>query len=265
MQIMSKVESLTERRQRILSHLKDHGRTTVQTFSEMFQVSAVTIRQDLRDLEKDGGLVRVHGGAIVNEAVQKVEAGFGIRAVENIEEKRIIARLAAAMVKDGYAIGMDGSTTVFTMAPFLKSLSSLIVVTNSIALTSFFSDSPHITVLLPGGQLRVDSMTIVNRPETLPAINLNLGFFSAHGITLEQGITEMSHEEGEFKQHIIDRCDDTVVLMDSSKWGRIGPYTYSRSNEIGHILTTDRVSPEQVQAFTQNGANITICRTNEKK
>src|SRR5260221_9089429 len=152
---MSDTQFLEERRKSILQRLQQFGRVSVNTLSDDMGVSTVTIRQDLRALEQLGLLKRTYGGAIRRLPDQAIaELSFHIRQEQNAAEKEMIARAAAGLVEDGYSIALDASTTAFAMVSYLKKLSSLTVVTNSIAVAQSFLDSPHIEVLMPSGRLR---------------------------------------------------------------------------------------------------------------
>lgn len=239
---------MEERRRLILEQLKKQGRVSVGELSNNMNVSAVTIRQDLRALEADGLLERTHGGAV--EVQQKStsdepELSFDIRRNQYANEKNALGLAAAAMIETGSAIALDASTTVCSLLPHISHLDSLTVVTNNLMATEMLLNNPRVEVLLPGGRLRRDAYSIVGAPSTLPDINLNIGFVSAWGISPEAGLTEVSEDEMIMKQALLARCSTKVVLVDSSKWGQVAPYTYALPQDVDLILTTNRI-PETI-------------------
>lgn len=243
---------LEERRRFILDTLKKQGRVAVGELSSIMSVSAVTIRQDLKALENEGLLERTHGGAVemqAKPASEIRELSFDIRRSKQTEEKNAVGQAAAAMVETGSAIALDASTTVTSILPYLRHLDGVIVVTNNLMIPEIVLDNRKIDVFLFGGRLRRDSYSVTGSPQTIPEINLNIGFLSAWGISPEAGLTEVHEGEMRMKQTLMAHCTIKVVLVDSSKWGRVAPYTYAMPTDIDLIITTDRAPAAQIAAL----------------
>lgn len=250
---------MEERRRAILQSLRERKRVSVKDLSVMLNVSAVTIRQDLRALADQNLLERTHGGAVLPQSEANTpELSFDTRLRESEGIKQALARTAAAQVKSGYSIAMDASTTVFAMVPYLKQLDRLIVVTNSLVIAQNFLDSPHIQVMMPGGRLRRDSISLVGKPDNLPDVNLNCGFFGAHGITPDTGVTESSMDEVRMKQAMMAKCLGTYIIVDERKWGKIAPYTLATADHITEIITPATAPETDIAAFRQAGVRITL-------
>jgi DeoR family transcriptional regulator of aga operon len=257
--IMPDLQFVEERRNAILVQIEEIGRVSVNTLSDEMHVSTVTIRQDLRALEQAGLLKRTYGGAIRRSATQNIpELSFHIRQGQNTAAKELIGAAAAALVHSGDSIALDASSTAAAMIPYLKLLDELTVVTNSLYIAQNFLDSAHVHILMPGGRLRRDAISLVGRPELLPNINLNLGFFGAVGIAEATGVTDVDPGEVMIKQAMIQRCAACVVLVDASKWGRLAPYTVLDSAAIRHIITTADAPADTVAAFRKMGAQIDL-------
>jgi len=261
---MTKQLYMEERRRHILDRLADQGRVSVNELSEWLDVSAVTIRQDLRALEQENQLERTHGGAVLRkEPSIASDLSFEVRNRVNHGEKDLLARKAASLVNSGDSIALDASTTCFRMLPYLKQLERLIIVTNSLMITQNCLDAPHIDVFMPGGRLRRDSISLVGKPDDLPDINLNYGFFSANGISKAAGLTESNRAEVEIKQAIMSHCLEIYFLVDNSKWGKITPFTLAQPTDSDassryHVITSKQAPPEQVLAFQQHGVGFLL-------
>ncbi len=250
---------LEERRRAILEQLEQTGRVTVKELSAELQVSTVTIRQDLRALEEAGLLDRTHGGAVVRtKAAPLLELSFNVRRTKRQDQKTVIAQVAAELVQDGYTIALDSSTTVFAVVPYLKRYENLTIVTNSLMIAQGFLDHPTTQVLLPGGRLRRDSISLVGQPESVPKVNMNLGFFSARGIADQIGATEIDPAEVVIKQTLATRCVNPILLLDSSKWGEVAPYTFILPDQIRHIITTSAAAADLVSHYRQRGTQVDI-------
>ncbi len=248
-----------ERRRVILDQLKDEGRVSVKDLSTLMKVSAVTIRQDLRALEEIGLLERTYGGAMRRESTAVLpEMSFHVRMGKKRREKEAIAAAAAALIHEGYSVALDASSTAFALVPHLKSFKRITVVTNSLITAQSFLDSPQVNVLVPGGRLRRDSISIVGRPEGLPEVNLNIGFFSARGVALQGGVSDVDADEVAMKQAMVGRCVEAVVLVDGSKWGQVAPYTFIRSELVRHIITSDDAPPDMVEQFRARDVQVDV-------
>ncbi|HML21903.1 MAG TPA: DeoR/GlpR family DNA-binding transcription regulator [Aggregatilinea sp.] len=256
---MSEPLFVEERRRAILERLNQRGRVAVKELSDEMQVSAVTIRQDLRALEQAGRLERTYGGAVIRTVGAPVqELSFNVRLIKSRHQKEAIALAAVALVQEGYSIALDSSTTSYAMVPYLKRLEKLTVVTNSLIVAQAFLDSPHIQVLLPGGRVRRDSISLVGEPDTLPKINLNIGFFGARGLDLAVGATEVDGDEAILKQATMARCLKTILLVDASKWGQVAPYTMLPPQEISTVITSSGAPGDMVSALEMLGAKVTV-------
>lgn len=239
---------MEERRQLILETLNEQGRVSVSELSEVLNVSAVTIRQDLTALESENLLRRTHGGAVLVDSLANTEGrelSFDLRRQKQVEEKNALGRAAASLIDPGAAIAFDASTTVCSIIPHLVQFDSLTAVTNNLMVTEMLLNNPRVEVLLPAGRLRRDAYSVIGLPDTLPNINLNIGFVSAWGITPQAGVTEVNEDEMHMKKALLSHSLCKVLLVDSSKWGLIAAYTYAAPEEFDIIFTTDRVPAEE--------------------
>lgn len=255
---MSEQLFMEERRRSILNELEHFGRVSVKNLSDKLNVSEVTIRQDLRALADSNLLERTHGGAVLPTTRGATpELSFDVRLREHNAIKTRIAHRASQYIVSGDSIALDASTTVFAMIPFLKQLDRLIVVTNSLAVAQEFIDSPNIQVLMPGGQLRRDSVSLVGTPDGLPNINLTAGFISVHGYTQETGFTESSQEEVEIKQAMFGICRSKYILMDDRKWGKIAPFTMVGADDTSiSVITSKNTSPKVLTGLSNKHISI---------
>lgn len=248
-----------ERRRAILEQLEREGRVSVKELSQAMRVSAVTIRQDLRALEESQLLARTYGGAVLRTRKSPLkELAFDVRKRKNRRAKEVIGAAAAALVRDDYAIALDCSTTSFAIVPYLKKLNKLTVVTNSLIIAQSLLDCPGFQVLMPGGRLRCDSISVVGQPEDLPDINLNIGFFGTRGISMVGGITDIDPDEVAMKKAMIARCVSTIIVADGSKWGQIAPYPFVYLSDVERIITTDDAPTELVEGFRETGVRVDV-------
>ncbi len=252
---------LEERRRAIMDALATAGRVTVRQLSETLLVSEVTIRQDLRALEEQGLLERTYGGAVYKGGSSSLkELSFNVRLTKMRREKDAIAKMAMSLVSDGFSIALDCSTTIYALVPYLKKFRKLTLVTNSLILAQSFLDSDDYRVLMTGGRLRRDSISVVGQLEGLPDINLNLGFFSSRGLAAGIGASEVDPDEAVTKQAMLSRCVRSVLLIDSTKWGQVAPYTIAPDARLQHIITTEDAPRDLVEYYRASGVRVDLVK-----
>src|SRR5919198_2151550 len=146
--------------QRVLELLETRDAVSVAELARAFAVSEVTVRSDLAILASKGLVARTRGGARALQRGQS-EVAFDVRLEVRENEKRAIARAAAAMVGDGEAVALDSSTTAYYIALELREKRELVVVTNGLRIASALADAAGVSVIVPGGVLRLAAMSLV--------------------------------------------------------------------------------------------------------
>lgn len=254
------MSTVHDRHKAIIELLKrEGGRLSVNALSERLGVSSVTIRQDLRALAEEKIVDRVYGGAVLrNMSPPTMELSFETRIQEAVRQKEAIGRYAASLVKRGYGIALDGSTTAFALIPYLKQIGELTIVTNSLFVAQQFRDAPRLVVFLASGRLRGESGTVVGSLNGVPALNLNLGFFGAWGVSPTQGITDVNPDEVAMRRTMMALCLETIIIVDGRKWGEVAPYTWATFDEIGRIITDDSAPRAVVEEVRRLGVTVEI-------
>lgn len=240
---MGKEHRLVERRQSILAALEAAGELSVGSLSTRFDVSEVTIRQDLQALSNQGLLLRTRGRAFATTVMP--EFSFDVRQHQQAFQKRRIGQAAATLVSSGDTIFLDASTTAQAIIPHLKHFSELTVITNSLKAAISLLDAPQIQIILPGGHLRRESISVVGQPSDshLEGINVQLGFFGARGVTAAEGLTDVNLSEVTMKRAMVERCRRVVGVADARKWGNVATATFARLDQVS-LLITDADAPE---------------------
>src|SRR5204862_2408431 len=136
----------------------------------------------------------------------KSEVGFDLRLRLEVERKRAIAAAAAAMVGEGESVAIDASTTGYYLALELRSKRELVVVTNRLLVATAFADAPGITVLVPGGMLRLSAMSLVGDfgTDVLRTTRINKGFLGARGLSLARGPMDLNPDEARTKKEMAE-------------------------------------------------------------
>jgi DeoR/GlpR family transcriptional regulator of sugar metabolism len=250
---------LQERREQIVTLLDQVGRVSVTDLSERFGMSQATIRTDLDALAAQGLLVRTHGGAIAPNR-SDLELSFDVRRRLHSTQKHRIGAAAASMVEDGEAIALDASTTALALATQIKGRRELTIITNGIFIALALLDAPGITVLMPGGFLRRDSVSLVGAEghEFIKQFNLQRGFFGAKGLTLEEGLTDVNSAEVAIKRNLVAEAKQVIAIVDSSKWGRVGFASFASIDQVDYVITDEGAPPDMVAALREAGVDVII-------
>lgn len=248
-----------ERREQIVELLEQEGRVSVADLSTRFELSAATIRSDLDALFKQGLIVRTHGGAISADH-NNAEMSFGVRSRLYTAEKRRIGAAAAAMIEDGEAIALDASTTALALAEAIQGRHELTVITNGIYTALALLGSPGTTILMPGGFLRQDSVSLVGVEgrDVIQKYHFQKVFFGAKGFTLQEGLTDVNRDEVAFKQDLVQHAKQVVAIVDSSKWGRVGFASFASIDQIDCIITDDAAPLEMVDVLRGRGVRVVL-------
>lgn len=209
----------TEERYQIIKNLlKDQSIVKMQDIVQLTGSSESTIRRDLSALEEEGVLVRVHGGAKRGYKLQS-EPAMEIKSAMNMDDKRLIAKRAAAFVEDDDVLFLDAGSTTYEMISFLKG-KKIMVVTNGVPHASLLADLNVPTILL-GGKIKLETKAIIG-PTCLKQLSdyrFNKVFLGMNGIDSEFGFTTPDIEEAAIKAKAIEHGARKFVLADESKFG----------------------------------------------
>jgi DeoR/GlpR family transcriptional regulator of sugar metabolism len=251
-----------ERRNRIARIVEEHGRARVAELASRFHVSAVTIRKDLVVLEAEDRLVRTHGGAIARER-SRPELSFEIRERLQATAKDAIGAAGASLVQDGESIVLDASTTALSLARHLKARggwSQLTVITNGLRIASELAGHPGIIVLMLGGRVRWEALSVVGQlgDGLFSRINVQKAFVGAAGFTLDSGLADATDEEAQIKRSMVAAAREVIAIVDHTKWERAAFATFCPTDKIA-LVVSDADAPESmIRELTGRGIDIRL-------
>ncbi|WP_018924503.1 DeoR/GlpR family DNA-binding transcription regulator [Salsuginibacillus kocurii] len=248
-----------DRQRSILEYLDQQHKVKVTELSKQFNVTDETIRRDLETLEQNNLLIRVHGGAMKPQ-----QEGFELPMMEreekNFKEKEMIAQEAAAMIEEGDIIALDASTTCTHLAKALTH-ETLTVITNSISVTAELANkSPHIQVILTGGYLRRESMSLVgfSSDKIIDDYHINKFFLSCSAVDTSWGLSESHEMQTNTKKRMSQISDRLILLADNSKFQRKSLVHLLPLNRIDTIITDHKLDPEAAALFKKQVNNFKL-------
>lgn len=210
----------SERHSIILQLLKEKNIVKIQDLVDITDTSESTIRRDLTQLEQEGFLKRVHGGAARLQG-KTSEPSMIEKSAKNLHEKRMIAAYAANLVEDGDSIYLDAGSTVTEMIPLLQH-KEIVVVTNGLMhIQSLLSY--NIKTYIVGGYVKNNTNALVGRSALLSLSNYRFDkcFMGTNGVHAEYGYTTPDQEEAMVKKHAIDLSREAFILADESKFSEV--------------------------------------------
>lgn len=248
-----------ERQNAILDNLMKSGSVLVSDLSDLLQVSSVTIRKDLTELEKDGRLYRSHGKAIL---INPFTNNRSVNEKELLapEEKRAIGVEAAKMIEPNDSIVLASGTTIHALAQNIHPLGKLTVVTASLQVTESLTSNDNIDILQLGGTVRHSSLSVVGSysERILAGCSFSKLFLGVDGIDFDFGISTTDLREAELNRAMMQTAQKTIVLADSSKFGRRGFAKISNLEDIDMIITDNKVSSTVRHRIEELGIDLVI-------
>lgn len=238
-----------DRIEKIAELMDKRGKLSLKQLSTHFpDVSQMTLRRDLLILEKEGRLIRIGGGAMSVKEVQKTTGEPYIKKTTiHQDEKIAIAKKAAALIDKGASIFIDGGTTALYLAKELPDIPCNIF-TNGIAVASELAQKKNPVVNMLGGILMKDNLSTASSLSSIyfTDTNFELAIISATAYTPENGFSCNSQTEADLLKLVRKKAKYLYMMLDSSKIGKIMPYTFARDEDI-NVLITDESFPEALK------------------
>lgn len=244
------------RREHILEKISENQKVAVSEIATSLDVSDETVRRDLKDLEREGLLRRIHGGAIPVAAIR--DEPIVQRVQKAAREKGIIAQLAADLVSDGTSIFLHIGSTTEAFARQLDRFNDLKVYTNSLNIAQIVKEFRGATVFVTPGQLRPVESDLVgyDTVKYIQGYYFDTVFMSVAGVDLDRGFMDYEEDEVRIRQALIKHARNRVVMADSSKFGKSANMCTESFDGIERLVTDRRPTPKFWDKFAQSGVEV---------
>ncbi|MGN0814723.1 MAG: DeoR/GlpR family DNA-binding transcription regulator [Candidatus Coproplasma sp.] len=248
-----------ERIEEIADILDKRGKMTLEQLEEVFpNVSQMTLRRDLFQLEEDGRIIRIRGGAMSVKEVQKVSGeAYTKKTTINTDAKIVIAQKAATLIDEGISFFLDGGTTAMYLSKEMPDIKCNIF-TNGIAVAMELAQKKNVNITVVGGQLMKDNLSTSSpaAKEYFALTNFEIAIVSATAFTPENGFSCNSQIESDLLKQVFKKARHVYMMLDSSKIGKINPYTFAQVEDIDVLITDDTFPKEYKALFEQH--NIVV-------
>ena len=242
------------RHELILRAVRSEGSATISGLAESLGVSIATVRRDLVQLDEEGLLKRVYGGAA---SVADRDEPFADVATVRVDEKDAIARLCAGLVKDGETVLLDIGTTAHRVARQLHGR-SLTVITSSLAVVDELQDDETIQLVLLGGVLRRDYRSLVGflTEDNLRQVHADRLFLGTSGVRPDGQVMDTTVVEVPVKRAMIAASDHVVLVADVGKFPGTGMSRVCGPRELDTVVTNEAADEKTKAALREAGVTV---------
>lgn len=239
---------ITDRKSAILNYINKNQSADVSTLAKLFDVSEVTIRRDLNELDETGQIRRVHGGAekipLLTEEPQYIK-----RLKENNQPKQLIAKEAVRFVKDNMIVFLDAGTTIFEIAKEIinHNYYNLTLITNDINTAYLIHQSGKNNLIVIGGNVIKKNGNIQGAlaNQMFNNINPELSFVGSSSIGSDLKLYSPDEQKIALKKNIIQNSAKTILTVDSTKFDKRSLYYITDLNQFDMIITDYLFSDNQ--------------------
>ena len=248
-----------ERRRAILELMQRDRQVLVADLAKEFHTSEVTVRKDLEALHLRGMIQRTHGGALPTHDGALEDPSLREKERLHRKEKLRIAAAAAELVSEGQVVILDSGTTTIEIARALRNRQNLTVITNGVNIAAELSNS-SIEVILTGGAVRKNSSSLVGpiAEDTLRRLSADILFLGVDGFDVRYGLSTPNLLESMVNRLMTEIAKRTVVVCDSSKFGRRSLSLIAQTTSLQHVITDKGIPKSDLQALKNAGIEVTL-------
>ena len=240
-----------ERHRSIINLLQEKGIIKVSDITNIINVTEMTVRRDLQELENKGVLKRIHGGAQLNNSAILTELSHNEKQNINIEAKKDIARKISNLIKNGDLIFLGIGTTIELVYEFIN-VDYLKIVTNSIHVFNKFINNPKYEIILIGGSYRNRTGAFVGSiaNDMLSKMKINKAFIGVNGI-YDNDISNYNEDEGTIQSIVLNNSSDKYIIADSSKLNKHDFYQFYKLENVTAVITDNKISAENLHRYSK--------------
>jgi DeoR/GlpR family transcriptional regulator of sugar metabolism len=252
-----------ERQHKIVEIVQQNNTISVADICSLFDVSEMTARRDLQELEREGLLRRVHGGAVYNLG-RSYEPPLKTRSNKQSEQKRAIGQKAASLIYDGDSIALDVGTTTLEIARALHNKRNLTVLTASLPIANeivtLYSLESDVRLILTGGVVRAREWSMVGEftSHLYTKLHVDKAFVGIGGISLEDGLTEYNLEDASVKWALLKSAQQIIVVADGSKFGQTTFATVGPLSAVHTVITDDSAPVDMLDELQAMGIEVLV-------
>jgi DeoR family fructose operon transcriptional repressor len=247
------------RKESIISILNDSGVIYTRDMTKKCNVSEITIRRDLIELEKKGLLTRTHGGAIKVKANEQYFT-YDLKINQNKENKNAICKMATNYITDNDIVFIDCGSTLSFLAQYIRQFKNLIVITNSLPVIFNLIGASNVRLSLIGGEIASERQAIYGpvAEKNIGQYHANKAFVGADGVSLLNGLSSYDEKEAAITKKMIENANEVFLLCDSSKIEKNSFVKFAPLSKIHHLITNKTISPEHLKLYQEIELDVIV-------
>lgn len=239
-----------DRIQLILSLVEKQGSITVSELEGILDVSAITVRRDIKELHQKQLLQRTHGGAISNTNLKNQNLNYSERKEIHLAEKIKIAAAAAAFIKENDVIFLGPGTTIELIANYIL-IPNIQIVTSSYGVFNQLTQlKQRLPVILIGGNYHHESLSF-NGPLSDNMVNqlhFDKAFIGANGIS-DGELTNNNLNAGGLQSLVMNRSTENFIVSDSHKFNNKSFFSFYKLQPTDHLITNASLEPSLIRKY----------------
>lgn len=246
----------SQRQSEILRTLERQGGVKVSELVRRLEVTGETVRRDLLLLEKEGQLVRTHGGALPGISDQQ-PLPYQHREIEQVEAKRAIARRALREIAEEDVLFLDGSTTAYHLARGFPDIRCT-VLTHSEPVFRELSSRTNVELVSTGGVYDRPTACFVGplAERMLESVHITKAFLGCKGVDFQRGYSDASVRHMNLKRAVLRGADRVCVLADHSKMDKRARYFFASIDDVDMVVTDSLLNPKHRSAMRKAGIRV---------
>jgi DeoR/GlpR family transcriptional regulator of sugar metabolism len=245
------------RRQELLDRLAAGGYVSLAHCAADFAVSEMTLRRDVRQLEAEGLVRRVPGGAVLAGPARALP--FEERDASGSREKRRIAETALERISGAAVVALDAGTTVAHLADLLPAGTT--VVSHSAPVVARCIERDDLDLVVVGGEYARDTRSFTGHAvhDALARLSVDVVVLSATAVD-ETGALCSRELDAETKRSLRAAARTRILVADSSKLGARARIRFARLDEIDAVVTDDAADPDDLEALRAGGVEVVVAQ-----
>lgn len=244
-----------ERLQVIIDTLEKDSKVRLDELSTLLNVSEDTVRRDIKELDSQGLLRAVRGGAISHSPVPQ---HYREREKYNQQHKQIIAHKALSFLKDGQVVFFDGGTSVVALAAALPKDLKITIITNSFPVANILEDHPSAEVIFAGGRLHKTAFTTMGQDtvDTFRKVRADICMLGICSLHHSMGITSIIYEDAQLNNVMINQAQKTIALSALEKINTVESYYVCPVTDVDVIITETTPDDENLAPYKHLGIEV---------
>ncbi len=247
------------RRSELILLLGEQGVMAVSDLARRLGTSMMTIRRDLRELEQEGAIKKVHGGAMLRKRDAE-QSPFRDRVGSFKEEKSRIGRAAAQLIKEGDIVFFDAGTTPYSIVEHLPDGIRFTAITIGLMTAVALCEKPKVDILSIGGNVHHSSYSVMSyvAADAIRQLRADLAFVSTEAVSVAEGAFDSQLPLIEIKKAMVEVSRKAVLLVDHSKFEAMSLCLSLPLDAFQTVITDSGTDPEAIRTLREKGIEAIV-------